>query len=86
MGNITRTQVKVIPGKPTRPSHIMKEMSFYDVDGNPITPGAKAVVVAPVATANGSDLATTQALANQLKITVNAILTALKNAGLMASS
>lgn len=45
-----------------------------------------AAVVAAVSTADGSDAATTQALANALKTKVNAILTALKDAGLMASS
>lgn len=48
--------------------------------------GAAAPVaanVAQVTTANGSDAATTQALANALKTSVNSILTALKNAGLM---
>jgi predicted RecA/RadA family phage recombinase len=45
----------------------------------------QAVVVAAITTANGSDAATTQALANATKTTVNAILTALKNAGIMAS-
>lgn len=39
--------------------------------------------VAAVATANASDLDTAQALANQLKTTVNAILAALKEHGLM---
>jgi predicted RecA/RadA family phage recombinase len=46
----------------------------------------QAAVVAANATANGSDAATTQALANSLKTSVNDILTALKNAGLMASA
>lgn len=46
----------------------------------------QAAVVAAVTTADGSDAATTQALANALKTSVNAILTSLKNAGLMASS
>ncbi len=45
-----------------------------------------AANVAAIAVADGNDLATTQALANQTKATVNAILTSLKNAGLMASS
>lgn len=45
-----------------------------------------AANVAAESTANGSDAATTQALANALKTKVNAILTSLKNAGLMASS
>ena len=42
-----------------------------------------AANVAQEATADGSDPATTQALANALKTKVNAILTALKNAGIM---
>lgn len=46
----------------------------------------KAAFVAQVTTANGSDAATTQALANALKTTMNDVLTALKNADLMASS
>lgn len=46
----------------------------------------QAAVVAAEATADGSDAATTQALANALKVKVNAILTSLKAAGLMASS
>lgn len=44
----------------------------------------QAATVAAVATANATDLATAQALANQLKTTVNAILTNLKAASLMA--
>lgn len=44
-----------------------------------------AVNVAACATADGSDAGTTQALANALKVKVNAILTALKNAGLMVA-
>jgi len=46
----------------------------------------RAATVAAEATADGSDAATTQALANALKVKVNAILVALKNADLMASS
>lgn len=49
-----------------------------DAGGN--TPAAD---VAAVATANATDLASAQALANQLKITLNATLVALKAAGLM---
>jgi predicted RecA/RadA family phage recombinase len=45
----------------------------------------KAAVIAAIATADGSDAASTQALANSTKVTVNAILVALKNAGLMVS-
>jgi hypothetical protein len=50
-----------------------------DAGGN--TPAAD---VAAVVTANATDLATAEALANQLKITVNAILANLKTAGLMS--
>lgn len=40
-------------------------------------------VVANVATANATDLATCQTLANQLKTTLNALLTALRAKGLI---
>lgn len=43
-----------------------------------------AADVPAVVTANATDLATSEALANQLKTTVNAILTNLKAAGLMS--
>lgn len=46
-------------------------------------PARISATVAAEATANGSDAATTQALANALKTKVNAILSALKAAGLM---
>lgn len=51
----------------------------YAVDGI-----AQAATVAAEATADGSDATTTQALANALKVKVNAILTSLKTAKLMA--
>lgn len=47
---------------------------------------AQQTVVAQISTADGSDAATTQALANQLKSTVNSLLTKLKAHGLIASS
>ena len=51
-----------------------------------ITSGVTQVAaVAAEATANGTDAATTQALANALKTKVNAILTALKTAKVMAT-
>lgn len=46
----------------------------------------QAATVAAVSTAAASDLATAQALANQLKTTVNVILVALKDADIMASA
>lgn len=45
-----------------------------------------AALVAANATAAATDLATSEALANSLQTSVNAILTALKNAGLMATA
>ena len=52
---------------------------------NPAMTGtAQAATVAAVATADGSDAATTQALANALKVSHNAVLASLKAAGLMA--
>jgi predicted RecA/RadA family phage recombinase len=59
---------------------------FVNVLLNPTGSGTTAIAadVAAVATANAVDLATAEALANQLKTTVNAILTSLKTAGIMA--
>lgn len=46
----------------------------------------RAVFVAQIATANATDLATAEALANQNKTTINGLLTALINADVMAAS
>jgi predicted RecA/RadA family phage recombinase len=46
----------------------------------------QAAVVAAVATADGSDAATTQALANALKASHNSLLASLKAAGLMENA
>jgi predicted RecA/RadA family phage recombinase len=47
--------------------------------------GRKGVAVATIATADGSDAATTQALANANKAAFNLLLTSLRNAGLIDS-
>lgn len=70
-------------------------IAFEDADGSASTclvkiseegsAGNIAANVAAEATANGSDAATTQALANALKTKVNAILTALKAGGVMVA-
>jgi hypothetical protein len=62
------------------------ELATLDVDDlnlGTVASADKAANVAAVATADGSDADTTQALANALKVTVNAILTALKTSGIM---
>lgn len=46
----------------------------------------QGVFVAQIATANATDLATSEALANQLKTSVNALLTSLVNAGVLKNS
>lgn len=48
--------------------------------------GVPAAYVAAISTADGSDAATTQALANATKTKVNAILTALQAKGIMLSA
>lgn len=45
--------------------------------------GKASVAVADIATADGSDPATTQALANATKAKVNALLAAMRTAGLL---
>lgn len=69
-------------------------LALFDANGNPISLGAasagsaglvkQAANVAPITTANATDLATAQALANQLKTTVNDLLTKLDTAGITA--
>jgi predicted RecA/RadA family phage recombinase len=49
------------------------------------TPG-KAVFVAQIATADATDLASSEALANANKVKINALLTALINAGFMLNA
>lgn len=46
----------------------------------------QAGLIGDVTTANGSDAATTQALANALKTKLNAVLAALREAGVIAES
>ncbi len=46
----------------------------------------QAAHVAPVATANATDLATAEALANANKVAINALIASLIAAGLMAAS
>lgn len=48
------------------------------IAGGAIATKPQIAALTPNATANGSDAATTQALANSLKTTVNAIIAALK--------
>jgi len=62
------------------------DLALLDVDDlnlGTVASADKAANVAAETTADGSDEATTQALANALKVKVNAILTALKTAGIM---
>lgn len=67
---------------------------FHPAKGNIILPeggtikrsGGTVPVIALVTTPNGSDAATTQTLANALKVKVNEIITALANAGISTTS
>jgi predicted RecA/RadA family phage recombinase len=54
------------------------------VDIEPGTAGTQMAHVAPIATVDGSDAATTQALANATKVKVNALIAALIASGQMA--
>lgn len=86
MGKNFQQQIRVVSRDKVRASTTVIEAAFFDANGNPIPVGAQANNVSAVSTADATDLATAQALANQLKTTVNAILTSLKNAKLMKSS
>lgn len=74
------------PVKFTGETKALGAMAFLDVDDlnlGTVASADKAANVAAETTADGSDADTTQALANALKVKVNAILTALKTAGIM---
>lgn len=78
------TQFRVNTQATFRDTQNIEEIALFDSNGNVLTIPGKATTVAAIATANATDLATSEALANQTKTTVNAILAALKAAGLMA--
>ena len=88
MGNKFVQQVKVVTGQEAVREHVsLSEMAFFDEDGNPIVIGNTAAAhVAPIATADATDLATAEALANANKAKINALIAALIAAGLMAAS
>lgn len=87
MGNKFQQQIKVVSREDIRPGTATMEAAFFDANGNPVTVGVTpAAYVAPIATADGSDATTTQALANATKTTVNGIIAALVAADLMASA
>lgn len=61
-----------------------KDGNVY-IKGNVIKTGHTPVVIAAVATADGSDAGTTQTLANALKVKVNALIAELKAGGALAT-
>jgi len=93
--NIFVQQARVVTAQAkVRPSTIKQELALFDANGNPLSIVAatttvrgtvkQAAVNADVATADGSDPATTQALANQLKISFNSLQAKLRTAGVLA--
>lgn len=52
---------------------------------NPLAGAEPSAAVAAISTVDASDPATTQAMANEVKVKVNAVIAALKAAGLMES-
>jgi hypothetical protein len=88
MGNKFVQQVKVVTGQEAVREHVsLSEMSFFDEAGDPLVVGVSpAAHVAPVTTANATDLPTAQALANANKVAINAVIAALIAADLMAAS
>lgn len=59
---------------------------FVEIDITGDMGGTQSAFVAQVSTPNATDLTTAEALANQLKTTLNATLTSLINSGQMAGS
>lgn len=83
------TQFRVNSQAAFRDTQNIEEIALFDADGNVIdlsSLGEVAAHVAPVATAAATDLASAEALANQNKATINAVIASLIASGLMASS
>lgn len=81
-------QVKVVSTQAKVRDHVhLSEMSFFDTNGNSVElVNRQSVYVANIVTPDATDLPTAITLANANKAKLNGLLTALKNAGLMAPS
>lgn len=82
MGNKTQqarlvsTQSTIIVGQG------VTELALFDVDGSPLV-FKKAIAVTDITTVNATDLATAITLANDNKAKINALLAALRTAGIV---
>lgn len=84
-------QVQVVSQDSINPGTALHNMAFFDADGNVIDLTSlnglnEAAHVAPVTTANATDLTTAEALANANKVAINALIASLITAGLMSAT
>lgn len=78
MTQLTSTEAAAIKGSIVNPDAAQKLIDSLE------TPLSQAATIAAISTADASDLASAIALANATKAKVNALIAALKAAGLMA--
>lgn len=87
MSNKFVQQFQVVTQATVRPATSLAPVAFFDAAGHPINPGAApapAAANADVATANATDLASAEALANQLKTSFNSLQAKLRTAGFLS--
>ena len=82
---ITKTVTDVFIGTAVKAAAANTDTTVEVLLGESMVPVVKAANLAAIGTANGSDAATTQALANATKTAFNTLLTNLKNAGIMVA-
>lgn len=85
--NLTEQAIVLTDSGEINPSQGVTLLRLFNEDGSSYDPSSfvQAEAVADISTANGSDPATTQALANALKVKINDLLAKLRTAGLLDS-
>lgn len=84
MQSITWAKLVAKTGIPSRKS--VTQLALFNADGTPFAGGEPGTHVAQVTTANATDLASAEALANANKTAINALIVSLQNAKILASS
>ena len=89
MGKKFQQQIRVVSRDKIRSSTTVIEAAFFDDSGNPIEIGGAATItpaahVAAISTADATDEATAVTLVNEVKATVNDLISSLEAGGFLA--
>lgn len=85
--NLTEQAIVLTDSGEINPNQGVTRLRLFNEDGTPYDPSSflQAAAVADISTADATDLATAQALANATKTKVNDLLAKLRTAGLLDS-